>query len=82
MTKQMGEFRADKQDEVTAKSTHTTKSLSAVPSKRPFLTSWCGGMGCDNCKACLIFSGKAILIKADDVSHKLTYRIVEPYGGK
>lgn len=48
----------------------------------PYLTSWCGGMGCDNCKLCLIFSGKAKLIKADDLSHKLTYRIIAPYGGK
>lgn len=42
-----------------------------------YLTSWCGGTGCDNCKLCLIFSGKAELIKADDKSHKLTYRITE-----
>lgn len=44
---------------------------------KPYLTTWCGGTGCDNCKLCLIFSGKAELIKADDKSHKLTYRITE-----
>jgi hypothetical protein len=46
----------------------------------PFLTTWCGGSEgntkCNyNCKLCLIFSGKAELIKADDKCLKLTYRI-------
>lgn len=54
-----------------------TKPVTEAPNKKKFLTSWCGGMGCDNCKACLIFSGKAKLIKADDRTHILTYRIVE-----
>lgn len=44
---------------------------------KPYLTSWCGGEGCDNCKVCLILSGKARLIKADDATLTLTYQIME-----
>lgn len=47
-----------------------------------YLTSWCGGMGCDNCKLCLIFSGKAELIAADEKNLKLTYLITEEYGNE
>lgn len=48
----------------------------------PYITSWCGGMegnkACNyHCKACLILSGKARLVKADDTTHVLTYRYKE-----
>lgn len=47
----------------------------------PYLTTWCGGSGCSNCKLCLIFSGQAKLIKADDKALRLTY-VVVPTTGK
>lgn len=45
------------------------------------MTSWCGGEpgnnACDfSCKLCLILTGKAQLIKADDKKLRLTYRII------
>ncbi len=53
---------------------------NTTESTTPFLTTWCGGSTgntkCNyNCKLCLIHSGKAELIKADDRNLKLTYRI-------
>ena len=55
-----------------------TKTEAAPPlDSEPYLTSWCGGSGCNNCKLCLIFSGKAELVKADPKSLRLTYRIKE-----
>lgn len=47
-----------------------------------FITTWCGGMGCDNCKLCLIFSGRAELIDSDEKSLTLTYRLRNDYGPK
>lgn len=57
---------ADSQDKSTPK-------VSGNQVGTPYLTSWCGGMGCDNCKLCLIFSGKAELVKTN--GSKLTFKV-------
>lgn len=63
-------------DSPSESTTASGKQVVTPSEDNILLTSWCGGMGCDNCKLCLILSGKAKLIKADERNLTFTYKII------